>query len=205
MSAFFVPQSCSVERFPRARAFTLIELLVVVALIAVLATLATPAFLQIQSAEALARAGQILGDQIILARQEAMTRNRKVEVRLVEVPETGGEKCYRGVQLWLLDERGMPAKPATKFTAFAGRVAIDPANSPLLTQIPTGTTNFSGTSMRYQGFVVRPSGSLDGAVDTDKNYLTVRSLLDMGKPVTSANYYAVRVNPVTGRLSIHRP
>ena len=205
MSRLLSSPSWPVHRFRSARAFSLVELLVVVGIIAMLAALATPAFNQIQSAEALSRAGQILGDQIILARQEAMTKNRKVEVRLVEVPETGGEKYYRGVQLWLHDEMGIPSKPVTKFTTFPGRVAIDPAYSPLLANL-TGTTNFSGTTMmKYQGFVVRSSGALEGAVNTDKNYLTVRGLTDMSKPVTSANYYAVRVNPVTGRLSIHRP
>lgn len=189
------------------RAFTLVELLVVITLIAIMATFVVPAFNQIQSAEGLSRAGQILGDQIILARQEAMTKNRKVEVRLVEMPEASGEKYYRGVQLWLLDEKGMPYKPVAKFSAFPERVAIDPdsASSPLLANL-TGTTNFTGgTSMKYQGFIVRPSGSLEGAISTNSNYLTVRKVTDFGKTMPSGNYYAVRVNPVTGRLSIHRP
>ena len=191
-------------------AFSLIELLVVIAIFALMATLTLPAISSINQAGGINRAGQILGDQIILARQEATSKNRAIEVRLINVndPMWPG---YRAIQLWLIDESGTSQGPLGKIQKLPESIVIASNTlSPLLTADPnvSGTTNFGALgSCAYGGFRVRASGSLSSDVTTNNNFLTVQRAKDTGsQPGTDPkNYYTVRVNPITGRVTIHRP
>lgn len=188
------------------RAFTLIELLVVIAIFGIMASLAVPGLSSIVRAGALARGGQAVGDQIILARQEAQSRNRDVEVRLIELddPETPG---YRAVQLWAFDEYGNAPAPLGRLVKLPEGVVIATNElSPLLFAEPdlAGATNFPSAGSRpYQAFRIRAGGRPSSAITSANNYLTVQLARDTGVP--PANFYAVRLDPLTGRLSIHRP
>jgi uncharacterized protein (TIGR02596 family) len=187
-------------------AFSLIELLVVIAIFALMATLTLPAISSINQAGGINRAGQILGDQIILARQEATSKNRDVEVRIIDVSDPMWPG-YRAIQLWLVDESGTPQGPLGKIQKLPEAIVIASNSlSPLLTADTnvSGTTNFGGLGSRpYNGFRVRASGSLPSAVTANNNFLTVQLAKDTDIP--PKNYYTVRVNPVTGRVTIHRP
>jgi len=185
------------------KAFSLIELLVVITIFAIMATLTLPAISSINKSGGITRGGQILGDQIVLARQEAANKNRDVEVRIINMTN-GLDVGYAGVQLWIADEAGnMTASGRMNRMPEGVLVSSDSALSPLITNI-SGTTNFAALGSRsYGGFRIRSSGKPDSSITTNNNFLTVQSARDSNG--LGDNFYAVRINPITGRLTIHRP
>jgi uncharacterized protein (TIGR02596 family) len=191
------------------RAFSLIELLVVVAIFALLATLALPAFTSIATGGAISRGGQLVGDQIVLARQEATSKNRRVQVRFVKLPDPGDptRETLRGVQLWIQRDDGT-FEPQDRLLKLPETILISesPSLSPLISQI-SGTTNFPGVGSRsYVGFAFQANGGIDGAVSNTANFITTHLARD-GTNLSSppSNYYAVRINPFTGRVTYYRP
>ena len=185
-------------------AFSLIELLVVVAIFSIMVALVIPAFTQVRAAGVLTRGGQVLADQIALARQEASTTNRDMEVRIVDV---GG--VYRAVQLWI---RGEPAtRPIGRIeqlpdgVVFSSNTSLSPLLDPApASPIVSGTAVFGALGSRpYKGFRIRANGALDAAVNLSNNFLTVQSANEVTVP--PSNYFTVRVNPVTSQVTIHRP
>jgi hypothetical protein len=79
--------------------------------------------------------------------------------------------------------------------------------SPLLSADGTaGSTNFGALGLcDYKGFRIRSGGALSSVDVTDNidNFLTVQAAKDTAeRPV---NYYTIRVNPLTRRITTHRP
>ena len=166
----------------KMRAFSLIELLVVIAIIALLAALVVPAAGSLGGAYSLTRQGQILSDQIVLARQMATSRNRNIEVLLTQ------SNSNWSVQLWQLDTAGGAAVAIGRRMAFAENVILDASRSPLITNTLTNTLRF------------RPNGRLAGQMDNSNNFLTLQ--LRNG---SQSNYFTLQINPATGRVSTFRP
>ena len=200
--------SSLIPRVPHGpTAFSLVELLVVVGIVAIMLALVIPAFTQIRVAGSLTQGGRVLADQIALARQEASTQNRDIEVRIVDIrAPTGGSAVYGAVQLWM---RGEPATgPIARIEQLPDRVIVssDTKLSPLLYTSATlsGTDAFGGLGTRaYIGFRIRADGTLDAPISLANNFLTLQSANDTKK--LPDNYFTVRVNPVTGQVTIHRP
>jgi len=171
----------------REKAFSLVELLVVIGLIALLASLIVPAIGSLGGAYSLTRQGQILGDQIVMARQMATSKNRKIEVRLTQ------SNSNWAIQLWQYEPSvsgTQVAQAVSRSTVFSDSTIIDPASSrsPLLT---------SGTLCTL---VFRPNGRLDKQLDNTNNFLTLQ--LRQGNPT---NYFTIQINPITGRVASYRP
>jgi uncharacterized protein (TIGR02596 family) len=188
----------------RQAAFSLIELLVVVTIIAVALPLTIPAVGSIQRSMSINGAGQMLSDALASARQEASTKNRNIELRLIR---TGTPPGYRAFQSWVADERGVMS-PLGKIMFLPQDSLIDSgtALSPLLeanTEI-AGTANFGALgNCPFAAFRIRAGGLPDPNITALNNFLTIRALSDTAVP--PVNYYTIRLDPVTGRVTSFRP
>jgi uncharacterized protein (TIGR02596 family) len=196
----------------REGGFSLVELLVVIVIVGILAVLAAGGFGSVQRSSEMNRAGQLLADQIALARQTATSQNRDVELRIVQLPGNT-QPGWSGIQMWVADEGGTMT-PSGRLQTFPTQAVISPL--PVLSPLLTADANRSGTATfgshgqrAWRGFRIRPGGALDpGVVGTTNNFLTIVARSDAEAPQPPAppdNFYAVRINPVTGRVTVHRP
>jgi uncharacterized protein (TIGR02596 family) len=109
-----------------AAGFSLIELLVVIAIIGIIGTIAVPAVGSLLKGSSLTQAANLLRDQVSLARQHALSKNRVVELRFYRFgdPEQPGEKAedpstgfFRGLQFFEIGDGGVPI-PVGKVARF---------------------------------------------------------------------------------------
>lgn len=197
----------------QAQAFSLVELLVVIAIVAILTSFAAPSLSSVISGSNLNRAGQLVNDQLALARQEAVTKNCDIHVRFFTL-NTPGLSGVRGVQLWRVEESA--TGPVTN--AF-GRMVLLPdgvlinSNSSLspLLSLSSSTGGISGSTnlpsygnVSYKGFRIRANGSMDNAIAAN-NYLTLQNANPPPTASAPDNYYTLQVNPITGKVISYRP
>lgn len=102
-------------------AFSLIEMLMVIAIIGIIASFAVPAATKMIRGTDATRAQQMVADQLNAARQQAIARNKQIEIRFVRFadPETPGESVaeqatwkVRGIQLMEVTSSGVPVQLA---------------------------------------------------------------------------------------------
>lgn len=189
------------------RAFSLIELLTVVMIMVVLAVLAVPALSSMIRGSALSRGGQVVGDMLSVARQEAVTRNRDVEVRFYHLTNEG-VKGWRAMQLWTLEQtaNGPTTNTSSRVTLLPDGVVIATNNSlsPLVSDSPNqGTVTLSAYgSTPYRSFRFRPNGATEIAV-SGSNFLTLVPISDTA--AQPANFYTLQVDSLTGKAKVIRP
>lgn len=170
-------------------AFSLVELLVVLAILGIVAAFAVPALDWALRGTNLTRAGQLLGDRIALARQEAVTRSRDVRVGFYEGTDSG----WQAFQIFRIeqDSTGLITEvPITKRINLPVGVVIsgDTALSPLI----------SNTGFRFRG-----NGHLERSINSENNFLTLVNSQDAGSP--PSNYYTLQIHPLTGKVATYRP
>jgi len=194
-------------------AFSLIELLVVVAIISILAVLALPAFNSINSGRFIEQAGQKISDQVALARQVALSKNRSVEVWLMKIPtEPTGNMSYSAIQLNEVSDDGSD-RPLGKVVRLPQGIIIseDLQLSSLFSSAAMGTLeknslpNLSslGKPEEVRFFSFKPNGQTDLPNMAEKYYLTVLNQRDVGK--APANFSTIQIDPMSGRVRILRP
>lgn len=209
-------------------AFSLIELLVVCGIIAVIAAFAIPASVTMMRGSQLTQGSQVVTDQISLARQTALTKNRSVEVRFYRYgdPESPGEKGddpekgrYRGLQLFEITENGA-ALPLGRFQRLPSSIVmnvgslstlVNPQNSrvadrekgdPELGILP------GGSKWKYKiiSFRFLPDGSTDLKPAPPHWFLTIHGIEDPEDVATPpANFFTLQVDPINGSTKSYRP
>ena len=203
-----------------SQAFTLIELLLVIALMVLLITLVAPAVNSIAVGSNLTRAGQLVGDEIARARQEAVTSNREIEVRFFKLAN-GAAKGWVAMQIWRVDQtnNGPTTKALGKMVSLPQGVIISDPDTTKLSPLLTSEIATSGTTINlptygtvpYVFFRFRANGATDSAIvettttTTGNNFLTLQNANAVTTGSAPSNYYTIAVNPITGKVTIFRP
>jgi uncharacterized protein (TIGR02596 family) len=191
-----------------SRAFSLVELLVVMAILAVLASLGMVAFQSTSQGNALARTGQDVADTIVMARQQAMARNRRVEIRFLKLPAPGGATAFRAVQAWSVRDDQGTLEPLTRVSLFPNGVMVAETAqlSPLLQSPPAsqGRQTYGGQTRDYSAFTILANGALEGATSEEASFLTLINERHAAQS-EPANFSAIAVNPITGETTLFRP
>ncbi len=185
--------------------FSLVELLVVVAIVGILAALTVPAMSSMMQSSDLTRGGQVVADQVNLARQTASAQNTVVELRFIQLPNRAG---YSAVQLWRSDSAG-GMKPVRGMFTLPQSVTIA-ANPPLpgvMASLPTGTMPASSTAANasYAAVQIRPSGQVTPVLAMSNLFFSVVPAVFANDSQLPPNYFLVQINPLTGVPLVYRP
>jgi uncharacterized protein (TIGR02596 family) len=194
-----------VSRRIRASGFTLLELLLAMTVALLLLYLAMAGFSRLIESNAIDSGAQMVGDCLAEARQDAMTQNATVEVRIYGAATGNG---YGMLQLHAHNADGTtPAIAPPVILPTNAVIDATAAHSSLVTtntQTPAPDPGDSRLTAQTRCFHFLPNGSTDLA-STSQWTLTVRALSQSDPSRFPANWACVTVDPVTGRVQVYRP
>jgi len=155
--------------------FTLIELLVVVSIMILVYGFVAPAMTSSQEKNSLYLAGQMVADELVVARQYAASRNQTVQVRFITLTSfaqavTPNRTGYNGIQLWQTTVTGTSAIDQINRLPDGTEISSKSALSPLVAYtgtdaLATGTGSppypLAGSQAgSYVSFNIRPDGNV---------------------------------------------
>lgn len=203
-------------------AFSLIELLVVIAIIGLLASLAMPSLTSILGGSKINLGVESVSGALSSARQLAVTKNRDVEFRLIEMTDPtfpGTSNAIRAVQILEIRETG--TNPIGKPRVFPSGVIIGSSSAMsslgTLSNIPASGSDTPipgvSTSYSYRSFRFRPDGSINlkskaELSGTTNYFLTIydekfQSKISGNNP--PPNFATIQLEPSTGAATLFRP
>lgn len=196
------------------RGFSLVELLVVIAILAVVSVISAAAYRGVTESSALNSAGSQLTGQLYLARQNAISQNRIVEMRFYKLADRNdaARTAYLAMQPFVITASTTNALGKPVYLPSRVQISDDPGLSNLMNSpdalVGTGSSaNFTlsgaGNNYSYIGFRYKPDGS---TTLKSRTFLTLHSANDPGtgaKP--PRNWFSVQIDPVTGTLQSFRP
>ncbi len=185
----------------RRPAFSLIELLVVIAIAGVLVALSTAAFSSIARGSKLTASGRQLQSEISLARQQAVTFHREVEVRIFPTARHGASE-WNGLQIFACEGTN-DWVPLRRPTVLPEGVTMDTNASTLLKTPPVmGSASFGSYGVQnYKAFRFRAGGNTQPDLTATNNSLKLQN----SKQVSPDNFFVIRITPVNGRVTAHQP
>lgn len=187
-----------IRELPRRRAFSLIELLLVVVIFAVLAGMALTGFNSISASSKIQRAGDAVADALILSRQQALTRNAVVEMRIFQ------DAAGRSRSFQLFERRGTNLSGISRKTMLPEGIVFLDSLSPLLAAAPA--SSFPApcrlVTLQPNGEPLLPAGL---STNLASGYLTIGRERDAGTNGFPKNHATVFINPYTGMVNIYRP
>lgn len=216
----------------RKRAFSLIELVIVISVIVIIAAFTIPALNTVLKGSQLSQGAGLLVGQLNIARQQALSRNRQIEVRFyryadVEMP---GESLsdpstgkFRALQLFQITPQGV-ALPIEKMQTLPSSVIFSQTTGQGLSTLLDQPTAFTpkkplvndsaaprlgrGVDHNYDyiSFRFMPDGSTDRK-PTSNWHVTVIGINDKltSPSQPPPNFFTVQIDPVSGVTKIYRP
>ena len=188
---------------PRRAAFTLLELVVTLAMGLVLFYFAARAISGFIASSALNVGAQMINDSLAEARQDALTQNVPVEVRLYGTSPAD----YEAWQLRQSSTDGTTQALGPVITLPSG-LAIDATtiHSTLVaaTAAPAPDPSDPRLNALTRCFHFLPGGATDLASSTQWT-LTVRAAAQTDPAKFPANWACVTLDPVSGRAQVYRP
>lgn len=198
------------------RAFSLIELLVVIAIIGIMSALAVQAMSSVLRGNEMNRAEQMVQQQLASARQTAIARNRRVEIRFYRFDnpdDIGTTQTFCALQSFLIDDANA-ATQIGRLTKVPATVLINEntANSSLLTV--SDKTWVAGkdpqitlpgvASYTAKAFQFRPDGSTSLS-SASKWFLTLHAATAGATASTlPPNFATIQIDPVSGAVRTYR-
>jgi uncharacterized protein (TIGR02596 family) len=192
------------------------------AIIVMVIAFVAPAASSIGRGTKLTQASQIVGSQLSLARQTAISRNRQIEVRFYKLadPETPGQTAndkstwkFQAMQSFDVVS-AKQAIPLQKVQSLPGGSVVDsgPKLSSILDPAKRTQRDYSdplpkaGTNYVYYSVRFRPDGSTDLPVTGGPWFLTMHNLKD-GDAMTTPppNFITIEIDPVNGAVKFFRP
>lgn len=202
---------------PRRDGFSLLELIVAISIIVLVMVMLVPAFGTLGRAAHLTTATATILDELNLARQTALTRNRVVEVRFYCLPDqVDPAKAYRAIRSFISDESGDHLAPQGAVRALpVGVVVLDDVKfSTLLSETtrprkPTEVEELrDAPATPYKSIRFRPTGGveLSAYANNDNWFLSIKNERDASYPDRPAdNFATIQLDPITGRARQLRP
>lgn len=204
-------------------AFSLIELLVVIAILGLLLGLAAPAISGMLRGSGVTSAGDMIVAALTRARQNAMSLNRTIEVRLIKYPDPSApaeppDGRYRAIQVFAIERT-----PSGVSTNLVGRKVTLPAaacvaSQPTLSSIlaPGMATTATGAALgqtvqpvglAYTAAIFRfyPDGSTSLPPGQNAFLTVVPTLTPDTETAVPANFATIAIETATGKPRIHRP
>lgn len=196
--------------------FSLLELLTVMVIMGILLSLALPFTTSLQETNNLGFAGQMVVDQMAVARQYAASRNQTVYVCFID-PSGSGINGYTSLQLWpsLPSSGGLAVGRAVKLPGGI-EISANPALSPLVSTYATtagtmpASSNVQGTyiylTVRPDGNLVAPNAPVATALTNMPHFFfTLLPVRFDGNSTLPKNYVTVQINPDTAEAQTFRP
>jgi uncharacterized protein (TIGR02596 family) len=171
----------------------------------------------------------MLSDQISLARQLALSRNRAVEVRFYRYgdPESPGENAtdpstgrFRAIQSFEITESGA-AIPLNKMQKFPSTVLLhdgeyssiisDSSQQPPKKARPADPAIAGGVERNYEyvSFRFYQDGSTNlkptGGDSGGNWFVTVMNSTDAQRKIEDVNFFTMQIDPVSGSTKSYRP
>jgi len=192
------------------------------AIIAIVVGFVVPSIGSIMRGNDMTRGEQMLQEQLALARQTAIAKNRRVEVRFYNFddPEVvGTDSLYRAFQTFVFDEKNT-ATPLGKILKLPGLLTINTNTtaSTLMTLLdkafdpakdPKINIRGVGTAYTAKAFQFRPDGSTNLPSAAGPNWFLTLVSSSVIAQVSSAtlplNFATVQIDPIGGTVRTYRP